>query len=254
MLLLLELIPYVTIFLFGIVVGSFLNVCIYRLPEGESIVKVPSHCMSCGAKLRWFDLIPLFSWLFLRGRCRQCKAVISVQYPVVKAVNGILWVVVFLVNGMNGMSVLYSLMASALLTLSVIDWRTFEIPFGINVFLGVLGVVAVFLEKEEWRSHLIGAVCVSGVLFVLYLFSKGRAIGGGDIKLMTACGLLLGWQKILLAFLLGCVLGSVLHLLRMRVSGEGHVLAMGPYLAAGIFLAALFGERWIDWYLSLLVC
>ena len=145
-------------------------------------------------------------------------------------------------------------MASALLTLSVIDWRTFEIPFGINVFLGVLGVVAVFLEKEEWRSHLIGAVCVSGVLFVLYLLSKGRAIGGGDIKLMAACGLLLGWQKILLAFLLGCILGSVLHLLRMKVSGEGHVLAMGPYLAAGIFLAALFGERWIDWYLSLLVC
>lgn len=217
-------------------------------------MKVPSHCMSCGAKLRWFDLIPLFSWLFLRGRCRQCKTVISVQYPVVEAVNGILWVAVFLVNGMNGMSVLYSLMASALLTLSVIDWRTFEIPFGINVFLGVLGVVAVFLEKEEWRSHLIGAVCVSGVLFVLYLLSKGRAIGGGDIKLMAACGLLLGWQKILLAFLLGCILGSVLHLLRMKVSGEGHVLAMGPYLAAGIFLAALFGERWIDWYLSLLVC
>ena len=176
------------------------------------------------------------------------------QYPVVEAVNGILWVAVFLVNGMNGMSVLYSLMASALLTLSVIDWRTFEIPFGINVFLGVLGVVAVFLEKEEWRSHLIGAVCVSGVLFVLYLLSKGRAIGGGDIKLMAACGPLLGWQKILLAFLLGCILGSVLHLLRMKVSGEGHVLAMGPYLAAGIFLAALFGERWIDWYLSLLVC
>ena len=217
-------------------------------------MKVPSHCMSCGAKLRWFDLIPLFSWLFLRGRCRQCKTVISVQYPVVEAVNGILWVVVFFVNGMNGMSVLYSLMASALLTLSVIDWRTFEIPFGINVFLGVLGVVAVFLEKEEWRSHLIGAVCVSGVLFVLYLLSKGSAIGGGDIKLMAACGLLLGWQKILLAFLLGCILGSVLHLLRMKVSGEGHILAMGPYLAAGIFLAALFGERWIDWYLSLLVC
>lgn len=98
------------------------------------------------------------------------------QYPVVEAVNGILWVAVFLVNGMNGMSVLYSLMASALLTLSVIDWRTFEIPFGINVFLGVLGVVAVFLEKEEWRSHLIGAVCVSGVLFILYLLSKGRAV------------------------------------------------------------------------------
>ena len=252
MLLLLELIPYVTIFLFGIVVGSFLNVCIYRLPEGESIVKVPSHCMSCGAKLRWFDLIPLFSWLFLRGRCRQCKAVISVQYPVVEAVNGILWVAVFLVNGMNGMSVLYSLMASALLTLSVIDWRTFEIPFGINVFLFVLGIAMIILDRGNLVEHLIGMICVSGLLGILYLLTGGRAIGGGDIKLMFACGLILGWKLILLAFFLGCIIGSVVHIIRMSVKKAGRMLAMGPYLSAGILLAALWGNAWISWYLSLL--
>ena len=252
MLLLLEIIPYVTIFLFGIVVGSFLNVCIYRLPEGESIVKVPSHCMSCGAQLRWFDLVPLFSWLFLRGKCRRCKAAISVQYPIVEALNGVLWVFVFIVNGMNAMSIVCCLMTSALLALSVIDWRTFEIPFGMNVFLGILGVVAVILNREEWLSHVIGAVCVSGFLLILYLLSQGKAIGGGDIKLMAACGLILGWQRIILAFLLGCIFGSVIHLLRMKLSGEGRVLAMGPYLAAGIFLAALFGQQWIGWYLSLL--
>lgn len=252
MLLLLEIIPYVIIFLFGIVVGSFLNVCIYRLPEGESIVKVPSHCMSCGAQLRWFDLVPLFSWLFLRGKCRRCKAAISVQYPIVEALNGALWVFVFIVNGMNVMSIVYCLMTSALLALSVIDWRTFEIPFGMNVFLGILGVVTVILNREEWLSHIIGAVCVSGFLLILYLLSQGKAIGGGDIKLMAACGLILGWQRIILAFLLGCIFGSVIHLLRMKLSGEGRVLAMGPYLAAGIFLAALFGQQWIGWYLSLL--
>lgn len=252
MLLLLEIIPYVTIFLFGIVVGSFLNVCIYRLPEGESIVKVPSHCMSCGAQLRWFDLVPLFSWLFLRGKCRRCKAAISVQYPIVEALNGALWVFVFIVNGMNVMSIVYCLMTSALLALSVIDWRTFEIPFGMNVFLGILGVVAVILNREEWLSHIIGAVCVSGFLLILYFLSQGKAIGGGDIKLMAACGLILGWQRIILAFLLGCIFGSVIHLLRMKLSGEGRILAMGPYLAAGIYLAALFGQQWIGWYLSLL--
>ena len=254
MLLLLELIPYVTIFLFGIVVGSFLNVCIYRLPEGESIVKVPSHCMSCGAKLRWFDLIPLFSWLFLRGRCRQCKAVISVQYPVVEAVNGILWVAVFLVNGMNGMSVLYSLMASALLTLSVIDWRTFEIPFGINVFLGVLGVVAVFLEKEEWRSHLIGAVCVSGVLFVLYLLSKGRAIGGGDIKLMAVSGLFLGAAPTVCAMFIGLVTGGgygAYMLISKKLDRKDH-FAFGPFLAFGLAVAVFAGDRIAEWYLGML--
>ncbi|WP_370777000.1 prepilin peptidase [Anaerobutyricum hallii] len=252
MLLLLEIIPYVTIFLFGIVVGSFLNVCIYRLPKQESIVKVPSHCMSCGAQLRWYDLVPLFSWLILRGRCRRCKAAISIQYPLIEGLNGILWVFVFIVNGMNGMSLVYCFMTSALLTLSVIDWRTFEIPFGINVFLGILGLVAVVLDKEEWLSHIIGAVCVSVFLLLLYVLTQGRAIGGGDIKLMAACGLLIGWQRIILAFLLGCILGSIIHIIRMKVRGEGHILAMGPYLAAGVFLAALFGREWITWYLSLL--
>ena len=241
-----------TIFLFGIVVGSFLNVCIYRLPKQESIVKVPSHCMSCGAQLRWYDLVPLFSWLILRGRCRRCKAAISIQYPLIEGLNGILWVFVFIVNGMNGMSLVYCFMTSALLTLSVIDWRTFEIPFGINVFLGILGLVAVVLDKEEWLSHIIGAVCVSVFLLLLYVLTQGRAIGGGDIKLMAACGLLIGWQRIILAFLLGCILGSIIHIIRMKVRGEGHILAMGPYLAAGVFLAALFGREWITWYLSLL--
>ena len=179
------------------------------------------------------------------------------QYPIIEGLNGFLWVFVFLVNGMNVMSVVYCLMTSALLVLSVIDWRTFEIPFGINVFLGILGIVAVVLDKGEWLNHVIGAVCVSGFLLLLYLLSKGRAIGGGDIKLMSVSGLLIGGASMIcamciLAFLLGCIVGSVIHLFRMKISKEGHVLAMGPYLAAGIFLAALFGGQWIHWYLDAL--
>lgn len=104
------------------------------------------------------------------------------QYPIIEGLNGFLWVFVFLVNGMNVMSVVYCLMTSALLVLSVIDWRTFEIPFGINVFLGILGIVAVVLDKGEWLNHVIGAVCVSGFLLLLYLLSKGRAIGGGGYQ------------------------------------------------------------------------
>ena len=176
------------------------------------------------------------------------------QYPVVEAVNGILWVAVFLVNGMNGMSVLYSLMASALLTLSVIDWRTFEIPFGINVFLGVLGVVAVFLEKEEWRSHLIGAVCVSGVLFVLYLLSKGRAIGGGDIKLMAVSGLFLGAAPTVCAMFIGLVTGGgygAYMLISKKLDRKDH-FAFGPFLAFGLAVAVFAGDRIAEWYLGML--
>lgn len=252
MLLLLEIVPYIVIFIFGITIGSFLNVCIYRIPLHQSIVTVSSHCMTCGRKLKWYDMIPVFSWLLLGGKCRNCKSKISLQYPVIESLNGILYVVICLVNGMNLFSLIYCLMTSALLTLSLIDWRTYEIPPGINGFLFILGVAAAVLDRGNLLSHLAGMVCVSGFLGILYLISRGRAIGGGDIKLMFACGLILGWKQILLAFLLGCIIGSVIHLIRIRVQGEGHVLAMGPYLSAGIFLAALWGNAWISWYISLL--
>ena len=252
MLLLLEIVPYIVIFIFGITIGSFLSVCIYRIPLHQSIVTVSSHCMTCGRKLKWYDMVPVFSWLLLGGKCRSCKSKISLQYPVIELLNGILYVVICLVNGMDLFSLIYCLMTSALLTLSLIDWRTYEIPPGINGFLFILGVAAAVLDRGNLLSHLAGMVCVSGFLGILYLISRGRAIGGGDIKLMFACGLILGWKQIILAFLLGCIIGSVIHLIRIRVQGEGHVLAMGPYLSAGIFLAALWGNAWISWYISLL--
>lgn len=212
----------------------------------------PSHCMTCGWKLKWYDMVPVFSWLVLGGKCRNCKSKISVQYPIIEGVNGILYVMICAVNGLEWSSVIYCFMASALLVLSIIDWRTYEIPFGINVFLFVLGVAMTILDRGNLAEHLIGMICVSGLLGILYLLTGGRAIGGGDIKLMFACGLLLGWELILLAFFLGCIIGSVVHIIRMSVKKAGRMLAMGPYLSAGILLAALWGNAWINWYLSLL--
>ena len=252
MLLFLNLLPYIVVFIFGITIGSFLNVCIYRIPLHESIVTAPSHCMTCGKKLKWYDMVPVFSWLVLGGKCRNCGSSISVQYPMIEAVNGFIYVLICAVNGLNSFSLIYCLMASALLVLSVIDWRTYEIPLCLNVFLFILGVAAVVLDRGNLVDHLIGMVCVSGLLEVLYLVSGGRAIGGGDIKLMFACGLILGWERIILAFLLGCVIGSVVHTVRIKVSKAGRMLAMGPYLSAGVLLAALWGDAWINWYLSLL--
>ena len=155
MLTFLELVPYMIVFIFGIVIGSFLNVCIYRLPLGESVVVAPSHCMVCGGKLRWFDMVPVVSWIVLGEKCRFCKAKISAQYPIIEGVNGILYVVICVVNGLVWSSVVYCFMASALLVLSVIDWRTYEIPFCLNVFLFVLGVAAVVLDRGNLVDHLI---------------------------------------------------------------------------------------------------
>lgn len=247
---LVELLFYILIFLFGIVIGSFLNVCIYRIPNHEDIVKTRSHCMSCGYQLKWYDMFPVFSYLFLRGRCRKCHAKLSMQYPLIEAANGILYVMIMWIHGMTITSVLYCLLVSALLVISVIDFRTFEIPLGINIFILILGIVRVATDFSHVPDYVIGFLSVSVVLAILYYASKGRAIGGGDVKLMAVCGLLLGWKLIIFAFLLGCIIGSVIHLIRMKVSGEGHVLAMGPYLSAGVAIAVLWGNEFLQWYLN----
>ena len=243
---------YLIIFLYGITIGSFLNVCIYRIPRHENIALTRSHCMTCGYQLSWYDLVPLFSWLALRGRCRKCKAPISKQYPIIEAANGMLYVLTFAVHGLKLESVIYCLLFSALLTLSVIDFRTYEIPLGINVFILALGLVHLGLDHANWRLYVIGLLSVSIFLAILYYASGGRAIGGGDVKLMGAAGLLLGWKLIILAFFLGCIFGSVIHIARMKISKAEHVLAMGHYLSVGVFISALWGERLIGWYLSLM--
>ena len=208
--------------------------------------------MNCGYQLKWYDLIPLFSYLFLRGRCRKCGEKISIQYPVIEALNGVLYLIIFAEYGLSVETLLYCLLFSALVTLSVIDFRTYEIPLGINIFILALGLIRIVTDYTNWPQYVIGLFLVSGFLFVIYWVTHGRGIGGGDVKLMAACGLLLGWQLILTGFVAGCIIGSVVHLLRMKLSGEGHVLAMGPYLSVGVMLAVLWGEKFLVWYLSCL--
>ena len=267
---------YVMLFCYGLLVGSFLNVVIFRVPKEESVAKVRSHCMSCGYQLAWFDLIPVFSWLALKGKCRKCGAKISIQYPIIEALNAILVVITFMVlQSRNAFlifdefkleTMLIAIMASALLALSVIDFRTYIIPPGFNYFIGVLGVINIiyrviryyFLVDSQYRVfsdvqiplYLMGFFAVSVPLLVIYVASDGRAIGGGDIKLMAVAGLLIGWKKIVLALFVGCLVGSIIHVARMKISKAEHVLAMGPYLSVGIMLAALWGEPIINWYLG----
>lgn len=243
---------YILILAFGLVIGSFLNVCIYRMPKHETVVTERSHCMRCGYQLAWLDMVPVFSWLCLGGKCRKCRQPISSQYPIIEGLNGILYVIVFAVNGLEISSILYCLLTSALIVLSVIDFRTYEIPFGINVFILVLGILHVFIDRTSWLEYVIGFFCISVFLEILLLISGGAAMGGGDVKLMATAGLLIGWQNIILAFFLGCIIGSVIHLIRMRFFGADRRLAMGPYLAAGIFIAVLWGQEMIEAYMSML--
>ncbi|MGN0480927.1 MAG: prepilin peptidase [Lachnospiraceae bacterium] len=238
-------------FIYGIVIGSFLNVLIYRIPLKENIATNRSHCMKCGNQIKWYDLVPLVSYICLRGKCRHCGQKISKQYPLIEGINGCGYVLIFAVNGFSLLSILYCLVFSILIVISVIDWRTYEIPPSLNLAIGVIGAVRAAIDYENLLEYLIGFCAVSGFLLILFLLTKGRGIGGGDIKLMAAAGLFLGWKNIILAFIIGTVLGAVIHVTLMKLKGKERMLAFGPYLSAGIFIAMLFGNTIITWYMSL---
>lgn len=242
---------YIIIFLLGITVGSFLNVCILRIPAHESIVTGPSHCPKCGRRLKWYELVPIFSWLALKGRCSGCKGAISAQYPLIEALNGVLWVICFAVLGTSPYAALACLLTSALLVVAVIDWRTMEIPLGTTITVAVLGGLAAALDYQNLSLHVIGLFAVSLPLYLLYLATRGRGIGGGDIKLMAGCGLFLGWKLIILSFFGGCLIGTIIHLILMAAKKAGRQLSFGPYLSLGVVLSLLFGEYLLNWYLGL---
>jgi len=241
----------IILFVLGACVGSFCNVLIYRIPKEEEFVRTPSHCMTCGHELKWYELIPLVSWLIQGGKCRACGVKLSAQYPAVEALNGLMWLAAALIFRGEWLTVgLYCILFSMLLVLSVIDWRTFTIPNGVNLVIFLLGIIRLVTDLANWPLYLIGMLAVGLVFLLLHVLTGGNGLGMGDVKLVAAAGLLLGWQKMLLAVLVGSLAGSVIHIIRMR-RGAGKRLAFGPYLAAGIWFSALAGGQLITAYLSL---
>ena len=242
---------YILLFLLGLCVGSFCNVLIYRIPKGEEFVKTSSHCMTCGHELRWFELFPVVSWLAQGGKCRSCGVKLSAQYPLVEAINGLMWLLTGILFQGDWLTVgLYCVLFSMLLVLSVIDWRTFTIPNGINLVILILGIVRVITDRGNFLNYLIGMIAVGGVFLLLHILTRGQGLGMGDVKLVGAAGLLLGLPQMILGITLGSLAGAVIHSVRMK-HGADRKLAFGPYLAAGIWLSALVGEPLIHAYLSL---
>ena len=252
----------IIVFLFGAVIGSFLNVLIFRLPKKENVVSESSHCMSCNHKLGPADLVPIFSWLFLGGKCRYCKAKISPQYPIIETLNAVMYVLLFLFvcSGEPRLSLLgYCAAFSALLVTSVIDWRTMEIPDSMWITVLVGGIIVyideIIAEGFEWGcliERVIGFFAASGVLFLLAVVTKG-GMGGGDIKLMAACGFLLGWKTVLLALVMGGLIGTV-YLIFSAVKNKGKIkrkVPFAPHLAAAVTICMFAGPQIIEWYLEL---
>ena len=246
-----DTITYIILGLSGLCVGSFCNVLIFRLPKGEEFTRTSSHCMTCGHKLTWYENIPLVSRLIQKGKCRSCGERISVQYPAVEAINTAAWLLTGVVcSGDLIKTVLYCSLFSLLMVIAFIDWRTFEIPNGLTLSILVLGIIRLATDLVNWKLYVIGLVCVSLFFLIIWFVTGGAGIGMGDVKLMGAAGLLVGWRNIVLGMFVGCIIGAVIHIIRMK-RGANRRLAFGPYLAAGTWLAALFGDAAIAGYLSL---
>lgn len=256
---------FVSVFTFlgGCCIGSFLNVLIYRIPIGMDFKRGRSMCFSCKHQLHAIDLVPLFSWIFLGGKCRYCKAKISAQYPIVEALTGAAFTAIYwLATGckINLAFAGYCIAFSALLVTAVIDFRTMEIPdsMWITVFVGSFFVYAQELiddggfELKCFLTRFIGIFAASGVLLILALITKG-GMGGGDIKLMAACGFLLGWKQVILALVMGAAIGT-LYLIVTAIKNKGKVprkVPFAPHLSIAVVICFFAGEQILDWYMKL---
>lgn len=240
-------------FLIGCVFGSFLNVCIYRIPRGESIVYPPSHCPYCRTRLRWFELIPVLSFMLLWGRCRHCSSKISWRYPAVELLTGLLFYLVYLNHLEWSLALVRDwLLVAFLIVISFIDLEHLRIPDVLN--LGCFAAFALWQLLLPWQSHssaVLGALLGWGLLCAIAVVSRG-GMGGGDIKLAAVLGLCLGFPGILLALGLAFILGAAVGLLlvTLGVKGRKDPIPFGPFLAFGSLMVTLWGENILQWYLG----
>ena len=237
-------------FILGLITGSFFNVCIYRLPRKESVVFPPSRCPLCQTRLTPRDLVPLFSYLWLKGRCRYCKGRISWHYPAVELLTGLLFIVLYAHFGLNLLLVKYLILICFLMVISFIDLKHYLIPDQLILLMLGTGILLNFFTRELPISSILWGVLVpAGMLFLLAVLSKG-GMGGGDIKLAGAAGLFLGWPQSLLALLLASFLGSIfgLTLLIFRLKKRKDPLPFAPFLSGGIVLTVFFGQNLLKWY------
>jgi leader peptidase (prepilin peptidase)/N-methyltransferase len=252
------LLMFVGVFLFGAIVGSFLNVCIYRIPLGKSIVVPASHCFKCDTPLRWYHNVPILSFLFLRGRCAFCGAPFSWRYPAVEALNGALYCLVFYYARFSLVTLVLFLFVSALVVVTFIDYDHQIIPDVITLPGIPIGFICSFaIPWVSWQDSLIGILVGGGSLFavalIYELITKKEGMGGGDIKLLAMIGAFCGWRFILPVIFLSSLLGSLIGI-PIMLMGKGDskmAIPFGPFLVTGTLIYLFWGEVLIRWYLNL---
>lgn len=242
---------------FGLAVGSFLNVCIHRIPRGESIAWPGSRCPSCGAAIRWFDNIPVLSYVALGGRCRRCRAPIAVKYPLVELAAMLLFLAHAWVIGWQPLLVVRLAFSGALIVLFVIDLEHQMLPNRITLPGIAIGFAASLWLWPGWRDSLLGILLGAGILWGIaeayFRVRREEGLGMGDVKMLAMIGAFLGWQQVLVTLVLSSVAGSLVGV-ALIVAGRGtmkYALPFGTFLALAAAAASLVGPEIVAWYVSL---
>jgi len=242
---------------FGAIVGSFLNVCIHRLPRGKSIVWPGSACPACGRELSWFENIPIASYTVLRGRCRSCRTPISARYPVVELITALLFAACAWAYGPTLLFVSRVLFGSALIVLFAIDLEHHLLPNVVTLPGIVVGFVFSLFLPPGWLDSLIGLVVGGGGLFLIaegyYRLRHEEGLGMGDVKMLAMVGAFLGWKLTIVTLMMASFAGSVIGVLLIatRRGDMKYALPFGTFLALGAAVASTVGPRILDWYLGL---
>jgi len=243
----------------GLCVGSFLNVCIHRLPRGGSVLTPRSRCPGCEYELRWYDNIPVLSYVLLLGRCRRCGARINLRYPIVELVTAAVFVLHYLVFGWTALLAVRLLFASALIVLFAIDLEHQILPNAITLPGLALGLIFSLVFPPGVLDALLGALIGGGVLWAIgeayFRFTGQEGMGGGDVKMLAMIGAFLGWKLVLITLVLSSVAGSLVgvFLILLRRGDMKRALPYGTFLALGALTASLVGERLVEWYTGLYV-
>lgn len=243
---------YFLIFIFGLLFGSFLNVCIYRIPVNKSIVNPPSACPNCEYQLAWYDNIPVISFIFLGGKCRKCKTEISLRYPMIEMLSGLVTVLLYVFFGLTLQFFFVVVITFMLIIITFIDIDHKLIPNRIVIAMLSIGLIyELVVRPVSLLDALIGFFAASVPLLIIAFLSKG-GIGGGDIKLMAVVGIFLGWKGVLLALFIGAVTGAIIGIIGMILKKKKRkdVIPFGPFLCLGILVAIIYGEQLIDMYIN----
>jgi len=255
----------IVVFILGLVIGSFLNVCIYRIPLGESIVAPPSHCKACGTRLKPYDLIPVLSWIFLKGRCRYCGEKISARYMLVELLTGFVFVLLFYKYSLTVDFLASAFIMSILIAVFFIDMDHGIIPDGL-VLAGLAGGILLILynffqpveifRDRSWWNPVLGIFTGSGILFLIavigmIVYKTDNVMGMGDVKIFAPIGAFLGWRMCLMALIVAIFLAGLTSLLLvvLKIKERKSTIPFGPFIVTGTFITIMWGRDILNWYL-----